>query len=199
MAVGTLWNATLYAVTAHRYHPDEPLWRDYRQFFKAQLPARANEWLLDRSSLTQYLLKASQNHFKVRVLGHYWGRPFGSECRLLEVPESRIAIIREVLLCCHDQPWIFARSVIPATTLTGPLRRLRRFADRSLGELLFSEPSMQRHPFEIAKIAGHHNHLPREVQGDESIWGRRCRFELCDRPLMVSEFYLPAFQPPHAL
>ena len=58
------------------------------------------------------------------------------------------------VLCSAPASQVFARSVIPASSLVGQLRRLRKFNDSSLGEMLFRDASMRRHRFQIAAIAG---------------------------------------------
>jgi chorismate--pyruvate lyase len=180
----------LYAIS---HQPDEPLWQDYRHFTSSQLPCSTRHWLLDKGSLTQRLIKASHGQFRVQVLKQHWRQPLLSERSILDMAPREIAIIREVLLLCHNQPWVYARSVMPASSLNGRLRRLRKFDDSSLGEMLFREPSMRRHPFQLALIDGQSPHLPAQIQQPQTLWGRRSRFDLTGKPIMVSEIFLPAF------
>ncbi len=184
----------LYAVQPPRYHPHESEWKDYQHYTSGQLPYSVRPWLLDKGSLTQRLIKASQGQFKVKVLSQQWQQPRRSEAVLLGMRAREIAIIREVVLLCAGQPWVFARSVMPASSLTGRLRQLRRFNDRSLGEMLFRDPSMRRQPFQIAVIDGHSKQLPEQLRQDQPLWSRRCRFELADKPIMVSEVFLHNFR-----
>ena len=62
------------------------------------------------------------------------------------------AIIRQVQLMCADHPWIYARTVIPATSLRGKLQRLAHLGNRPLGAMLFADPGMQRGVVELARI-----------------------------------------------
>jgi len=140
-------------------------------------------------------MKTSNGNFKVKVLSQQWESPRQSESRLLNMRNREKAIIREVALLCYDTPWVFARSVMPASSLTGYLRQLRHFDNSSLGAMLFKDPSMQRHPFELVKIDGDSLCLPDELKQSSSIWARRCRFELAGKPLMVSEMFLEQFMP----
>ncbi len=105
------------------------------------------------------------------------------------------AIIREVALLCNGEPWVFARSVIPASSLTGHLRQLRGLKNSSLGEMLFRDPTMYRHPFQVAAIDGQSQQIPKFLRQPLALWGRRSRFELRDKPIMVSEIFLPTFRP----
>ncbi|ARN73914.1 chorismate--pyruvate lyase family protein [Oceanicoccus sagamiensis] len=185
----------MYALQPLGYHPKESNWQDYHHFTSSQLPGKVRPWLLDRGSLTQRLIKSSKGQFKVQVLSQQWQRPRLSEATLLGLQHREMAIIREVALLCAGQPWVFARSVIPASSLVGRLRRLRKFNDSSLGEMLFRDPSMRRYPFQIAAIDGQSPQLPASMQASGQLWGRRCRFELAARPIMVSEIFLPDFIP----
>jgi chorismate--pyruvate lyase len=183
----------LYAVQAPRYHLKEPKWRDYRHYTRVQLPAATRPWLLDTGSLTQRLVTASGGAFKVVVLSQQWQRPKLSESRLLGIAPQQQAIIREVMLLCHDTPAVFARSIIPATSLTGRLRHLRHFDNSSLGELLFRDTSMRRHPFQLARITGDSGHIPNSLHQPGQLWWRRSRFDLAGKPLIVSEIFLNYF------
>lgn len=170
--------------------------------YRAQLPARlipsgVKHWLFDPGSLTQRLVKASRGNFRVQVLSQHWQRPSLSEQRLLGMKTRQVAIIREVALLCHGEPWVFARSIIPATSVTGPLRRLRKFDDSSLGSLLFKDPSMQRDGFQICQLPVASSYLPKALENQTKLWGRRSRFLLKTKPLIVSEVFLPAFLARH--
>lgn len=145
------------------------------------------DWLLDESSLTDRLRRASGGDFRVELLRQCWARPRPDESRRLAVDPAQRALVREVLLVCGGVPWVYARSVLPATSLTGPLYFLRRFGARSLGAELFRFPGLRRDGFELTRCAATHDTGP--------LWGRRSVFILDDRRLLVSEFFLPTFRP----
>jgi chorismate--pyruvate lyase len=106
----------------------------------------------------------------------------------------QVALVRETLLLVKQQAWVFARSVIPASTLNGPNRALRSLGNRSLGSWLFSAPSMRRAPFEVALIDPGNTLVPEQLQTDVQLWGRRSRFEVNQAALLVCEIFLPPFQ-----
>lgn len=176
------------------YHPEESNWQHLRRYHAAQLPCGTREWLLDQGSLTQRLIKRSQGHFGVQLISHSWQQPRLTEARLLGMGHREQAIIREVVLQCFNQPWVFARSVIPASSLNGHLRQLRQLKTRPLGAILFKDPSMRRQPFQLASINGNDPQIPEQLHQSEKLWGRRCRFELAGKPIMVSEIFLPGFK-----
>lgn len=182
----------MYALASVRNQSAEPRWQDWRRLDRARLPQPVRSWLLDEGSLTERLIRASGNRFRVRVRAQGWERPLPSERRALALPDAQRALVREVVLECGGEPWVFARSIVPAATLTGRLRHLRRFGARSLGALLFATPGIERAPFEVTQLPAGHRLLPRELAVDRPVWGRRSVFRLHGRPLLVQEIFLPA-------
>jgi chorismate--pyruvate lyase len=82
---------------------------------------------------------------------------------------------------------------LPLRSLTGRLRQLRRLDSRPLGGFLFRQPGLERAPLEISRLGPGCDYVPASLQGDAPLWGRRSVFRLDDRPLLVSEVFLPAF------
>ncbi len=153
-------------------------------------------WLLDPGSLTERLVQLSHGQFRVQVIKQRMGRPRLSEQRLLGMPARQQALIREVILFGNNQPWVYARSVIPQQTLSGRLRSLKKLDNRPLGALLFSEPGMRRGAIEVARQDTRTLPLPSPLHGVNAvISGRRSLFWLDDKPLLVCEMFLPEFTP----
>jgi chorismate--pyruvate lyase len=157
-----------------------------------QAPRALQPWLLDDGSLTAKLRRRSSGQLRVQVLRQHWGQPTLSERRALKLGRGQ-ALIREVLLLGPgDTPWVYARSVFPAASLTGRLRHLRQLASRPLGGFLFSHRQLQRSPMQIALLPPRERLLPAWVQRDAMLWGRRSVFYLFGKSLLVSEVFLPA-------
>lgn len=167
-----------------------------------QAPSKSTQqWLLDEGSLTAHLVKKTQGDFAVNVVRQSFMQPTLSERISLNIPPRQVALVREVILLCHQQPWVFARSVIPLKSLKGSLRHLRHLKAKPLGHLLFTSPHMTRLPFEIAKIdiststpSNECKHL-QTTKDSKYVWGRRSKFYLEGKPLSVAEIFLPAFTP----
>lgn len=152
------------------------------------------DWLSDRGSLTERLIKASGNRFSVTLLNQGPRRPLDNEVRALQLQAGRVAVIREVTLYGGDCPWVYARSVLPLETLAGRHRALRHLDNRPLGALLFADPTMSRDAIEIARVPG--ALIPQGLaRGEHWLWGRRSVFYLDGRPLLVAEIFLPGFNP----
>ena len=156
-------------------------------------PRALQPWLLDQGSLTAKLVAHSEGDFRVLVLRQAVMRPLASEQRLLGMTAGRQALVREVLLLGRDQPWVFARSLVPLTSLTGRLRRLRSLRERPLGAFLFAQPGLRRGPLQFSRIQPGQAYLPAEWRAGEPLWGRRSVFSLDRKPLLVSEVFLPQF------
>ncbi len=177
--------------------PRPTCWKPNRYFLRSSLPRGLSGWLLDTASLTLRLQRLCPGKFQVQVLSQAWDAPGIDEARVLGMRPAGLAIIRQVHLLCDGQPWVYARTVIPATSLRGKLQRLAKLGTRPLGGVLFADPGMQRGPVELARICREESvyqaatgHLP---QAPAEIWGRRAVFRLSGRPLLVSEVFLPEF------
>ena len=157
-------------------------------------PADLIPWLFDNESLTRRLINASGNNLGVRVLNQHYAKPLLCERRTLETDGHQKAYIREVLLMGNGRPWVYARTVIPLSTMTGRLQQLKRLDDKPLGAFLFSFPNMYRKPMQFAKIADQHHVVPQELlDSKDSCWGRRSVFCIDHKTLLVNEIFLPEF------
>ncbi len=182
-------------------------WRSYRRPPSVRVPRRWRDWLLNPGSLTQRLISLSAGDFRVDVVYQGWSKPTLSEARALNISPRLRTLVREVRLCGHDQTWVYARTIIPQSTLTGPQRALQHLGNRPLGAMLFKDPNMRRGPMQTAAL--HMTLAPASLArpdmsnatADRSqsetqprqqpVWGRRSVFYLAGKPLLVSEVFLP--------
>jgi chorismate lyase len=91
---------------------------------------------------------------------------------------------REVLLCGDGVPWLAGRTVVPESSLVGTETQLLNLGSAPLGQFLFSVPDLQREFLRVAK--------------SDRLWGRSSLFKLRDKPLLLTELFLPespAYQP----
>lgn len=175
----------------------EPYWSDARGWHLRHCPTELRAWLVDRQSLTKRLQQSSDGHFNVQVLQQFWGRPQRSEREQLGLRLNETCFIRHVQLLCFDQPWVFARTVIPHATLHGPLRSLTRLGSKPLGAVLFANPAICRENLQIARLTrgqAMYNAATSGLDDSNDIWGRRSRFRFHDHALLVNEIFLPAHQ-----
>ena len=172
-----------------------PHWRLQNQWLRFRVPVSLLDWLLDTDSLTRRIRQKCQGCFQVRVLDQGWGYPRLDERLALHIPARQRVLIRQVQLLCNETPWVFARTVIPVSTLHGPQRRLASLGNRPLGAYLFADPSMRRGEVEIACITRRHAMYLPATSGIKTkpseIWGRRSVFRVGGKPLLVCEVFLP--------
>lgn len=162
-------------------------WQHYHA--QLQLPSVVKSWLLDEQSLTKKLVRASNNNFRVQRIQQFWGMPSQSEKQALGLKPRDIALIREVFLLCNEQPWVYARSILPYKSLCGPLRFLRQLNNSSLGSALFKYPHLQRQTFDVAVVNS--KELAIDLAEARNLYARRSVFSLSDNPVLVAEYFLP--------
>lgn len=122
------------------------------------------------------------------------------EYALLDLRRGEKAYVREVLLSCHGRNVVFAHSVLPRPGLRGGWNGITRLGSRPLGEALFSNPRIRRASLAYLQIDARHPlyQAARRHQAllTRSLWARRSVFTLNDRPLLVTEVFLPEIVTP---
>lgn len=166
-------------------------WYRRRQLSSKKLPANIRSWLFDASSLTARLIRYSSGDFRVELLSQEIRRPGRDEAQALGIAEHRFALIRQVHLCFGNQVVVYARTVIPLSTLTGAERGYGNLGNRPLGAMLFADRSMRREEVMVTKLSADNSLHKKTGAQDDAIWGRRSVFYVGDKPLLVSEYYLP--------
>ena len=89
-------------------------------------------------------------------------------------------LLRKVVLLGDGVPWVFARTLIPVSTLTGQESDLEQLGEMPLGFRVFTDRSARRDALVIANV------------GDdaEPLWARRSRLWVNEKPLLVAELFL---------
>jgi chorismate--pyruvate lyase len=151
-------------------------------------------WLFDQNSLTQKL-QAKCQKFHVEVKQQLSVTPANMSLSCYFASEDKV-LVREVLLYCDGLPVVFAQTEIPFSSLTDQQAMLAEIGTRSLGDVLFQDPSMKRAEIEVAEFSqGSEVHQLCEQfnqVANFSLWGRRSLFHINNKPLLVSEVFLPA-------
>lgn len=165
----------------------------------SQPPSALSPWLDETGSLTKRLRSVYGKNLAVKLLFHHWKPAFTEECRQLKVPHHRYQLIREVLLHIDDSPLVLARTVLPELTISIAHRNLSHLGTRPLGEVIFAYPDLELRQRYFSKAAPScwSPAIQHEFQIEPAIWGRRTLYAIHNKPLLVSEFFLPAmFQDP---
>ncbi|MBE9516014.1 MAG: chorismate lyase [Proteobacteria bacterium] len=173
----------------------EPVWLSRQHIRHASMPRVYWQCLMDTESLTKRIITSCPDTFSVEVIDQRWQRPMRNEAMRLGMRHDRMALVRQVYLKCGSTPWVYARTVIPPETLTGPERQLAHLKNRSLGAVLFSDPTMVRDDMELCRLTSRERMFARSVKPlknkPSEVWGRRSVFNINNKPLLVCEIFLP--------
>lgn len=165
--------------------------------WQTTLPASASwqtPWLLATGSLTQSLQQVCEREFKVHVLKHEFIAAPEFICEYLVIQPKEPVLQREVLLCDGEEPLVFACSLLPEAALQGRYQELRELGSRPLGHWIFSEPILKRQTMLFAELPSQASLFQNLNITETSLLGRKTLFVGADKPLLVSEFFLPALQ-----
>ncbi|OBX07059.1 hypothetical protein QV09_11530 [Gallibacterium salpingitidis] len=139
-----------------------------------QLPKRQQQWLMITGSLTA-ALKQRCNQFSVQPIFEGWVTDNGdTEIQV----HTQQYWLREVILLGDQQPWIFARTIIPIDTFNQYKQQIQQLGNQPIGEWLFQQP----------------------IQRSKLMWGktttefaRRSVLTLSQHPFFISELFLEDF------
>lgn len=154
--------------------------------------------LRDRQSLTASVQAASSTSghtgFRVELLCQEQALCTLDAAQQLGWTQPQSVIVREVLLRDDQQPWVFAHSILPITTLTGHHHYLGRMGSQPLGAALFSDPTIHRGQMQVIKLRPQDQLFAAATAAltkvPHYIWGRRSTFWVGNAPLLVTEFFL---------
>lgn len=138
--------------------------------------------LRDEASLTARLKKLSADKLTVEVIAENWVllQNAGLRHQFGPVMDNHRFWSRHVVLRGAGKPWVLAHTLLPEHAAFSPLAAVMELQEAPLGEFLFQHDELRRMNLELAKSS-------------DNLWGRRSLFSLYNKPIMVAEFFLPAF------
>lgn len=142
---------------------------------EVDLTAQQHSWLGECQSMTARFERYCD---KVTIVPRREGfitvQSLGEEA--MQLPNCERFWLREVLLCGDNVPWLFGRTLIPETSLTGEEVSLLTLGTVPLGRYLFNAAELTRDFIQVGS------------QGD--LWARRSRLRLSGKPLLLTELFL---------
>ena len=118
--------------------------------------------------------------------------PTPLERQMLNIQPRSYAHIREITMGTENNQWLFARTVIPLTTLKGATKRLTRMDNKPLGKILFGRNRALRKNMRLDLITvDPQSMVPFAIPEGVPLWRRSSTFELETGPLIISEIFLP--------
>ncbi len=168
---------------------NQPRWRP-GVLVKNRLGLVLQSWLLNEDSLTARLKNLFAGDFKVEIVSQRWGKALVDEAIAMAISPKERVLIREVILHGGGQACVYARSILPQSSLTGRMRSLRKLDNKPLGAWLFSQKNMRRSQLDVADFQQADMALPVPARCNQPLWGRRSVFYIDGKPLLVSEIFL---------
>lgn len=169
----------------------------WRPRLPQHLPPDLRAWLSETGSLTQRVRNAATpaQPFNLQLLRHGFAPAHRDELPLLGAHDR--ARVREILLKCGETPLVFAHSVISHRDLNGAWSMLDGIGSRSLGSVLFQDHRVVRGALHFRRIDLRHPLFVKALPWCGSVrpnelWARRAVFLRENRPLIVTEVFLPA-------
>ncbi len=110
----------------------------------------------------------------------------------LGVAPREMALVREIKMAKGDKDWLFARTIIPNSTLSGSARRIASLQDTPIGKILFGRNGAQRKCLHLDMT----DQLPEGalalgIEVAHPLWRRRSIFEFPTGPILITELFLP--------
>lgn len=139
------------------------------------LSATAYDWLTSKQSLTTRLREFTNNKIQHHLFYNDWGIAPEISRQTLNLSNEK-TWIREMEWQYENQTWMHCTVVIPESSMNEELFNLK---NRSIGEILFEDPTLKRSDYTFYKIG---NNVTRH-----SI------FYFKEKPLLIIEIFFPAF------
>jgi chorismate--pyruvate lyase len=155
-------------------------------------------WLIETGSLTTKLKSVCVNAFSVQLIDQTVRVSSHNEQKLLQLALGDEVIVRQVYLLCGETVVVFARSLIPILTLKARFSSLDKLGEQPLGEKIFSDPQLERSQIEWIVINAVNPVYSTAVKtlADKDkptlLSGRRSLFYGAAKPILISEYFLPA-------
>jgi chorismate--pyruvate lyase len=151
------------------------------------------DWLLDSGSLTERL-QSQCTSFHLTLVGQRQSKISLEEFQQVSAPHQQLNQkewqVREVILWGDNQPWVFARSIIPQRLCESDFVNLNT---KPLGQLIFNDKRFKRMPFEVTHMCASKVFLAQlHISSEMDLWGRRSAFSFEDLKMSVSEVFLPS-------
>ena len=169
-------------------------WLPAERLGQAKIEAGVRSWLIGKGLLTQRLKDVCAGAFRLRLIEQSTGLLDAAQKAAL-LRNDAAGLFREVKMYCRDTVWVYARTIVPDSTLNRH-PWLAELGDAALGETLSGISGVERSSYEYAWLPAADHLAMRALHGVDiapaGLWARRYRFTLHGEPLLVQELFFPA-------
>mgnify|MGYP001414746706 FL=1 len=152
-------------------------WNTYEAIEHELTNAEIKSWLLEQGPITKRIKSIAE--FRLELIQDELSDATDDEILFLKIASEEIRI-REVILYGNENPIVFARTIIPNTTIEKGLKELGKIGNKPLGDILFEKDIFSKEDIVFATF-----------KDEESLfWGRKIKYTVKDQPFSVMEVFL---------
>ena len=152
-------------------------WNTYEAIEHELTNAEIKSWLLEQGPITKRIKSIAE--FRLELIQDELSDATEDEILFLKIDSEEVRI-REVILYGNENPMVFARTIIPNTTIEKGLRELGKIGNKPLGDILFEKDIFSKEDIVFATF-----------KDEESLfWGRKIKYTVKDQPFSVMEVFL---------
>ena len=152
-------------------------WNTYEAIEHELTNTEIKSWLLEQGPITKRIKSIAE--FRLELIQDELSDATDDEILFLKIDSEEIRI-REVILYGNENPIVFARTIIPNTTIEKGIRELGKIGNKPLGDILFEKDIFSKEDIVFASF-----------KDKESLfWGRKIKYTVKDQPFSVMEVFL---------
>ena len=152
-------------------------WNTYEAIEHELTNTEIKSWLLEQGPITKRIKSIAE--FRLELIQDELSDATDDEILFLKIASEEIRI-REVILYGNENPIVFARTIIPNTTIEKGLKELGKIGNKPLGDILFEKDIFSKEDIVFATF-----------KDEESLfWGRKIKYTVKDQPFSVMEVFL---------
>lgn len=144
---------------------------------KLQVSDEAKSWLLEKGPITKRI--KSVKKFRLELIQDKVANVEKVDKTFIN-SKSRKIRVREVVLFGNTKPMVFARTIIPNTTIEKGFAELGTLGESPLGDILFKKDIFIKENVAYASFS-HEKKI---------FWGRKTKYTVKDLPFSVMEVFL---------
>jgi chorismate--pyruvate lyase len=152
-------------------------WNSYEAIEHELTNAEIKSWLLEQGPITKRI--KSMKEFRLELIQDELSDVNEDEILFLNIHTKEIRV-REVILYGNENPMVFARTIIPSTTIEKGLKELGTLGNKPLGDILFEKDIFSKNDIVFATF----------YDGKNLFWGRKIKYTVKDQPFSVMEVFL---------
>ena len=152
-------------------------WNSYQSVMLQITNDEIKSWLLEEGPITKRI--KSNKEFKLKLIQDEVSAVDESEKQFINYNSTNIRV-REVLLFGDEIPMVFARTIIPNSTIKEGLADLGTLGNKPLGDILFEKDVFLKEDVLYASF----------MNEDKLFWGRKRKYSVKGYPFSVMEVFL---------